>query len=54
MANDYEKYSTDQVFKDPIILYNYENDIKAFYMKLSDDEKIMQAMDVLVPIINKW
>lgn len=39
LASEHEKYLTDQVFKGPIILYNYPKDIKAFYMKLNDDGK---------------
>jgi len=38
----------------PIIVYNYPKGIKAFYMRLNDDEKTVAAMDVLVPkVINK-
>jgi len=39
LASEHEKYLTDQVFKGPIILYNYPKDIKAFYMKLNPDRK---------------
>lgn len=53
MASDHEKYLTDKVFEGPIIVYNYPKDIKAFYMKLNDDEKTVQAMDVLVPRIGE-
>jgi asparaginyl-tRNA synthetase len=44
---------TDKVFAGPIIVYNYPKEIKAFYMKLNDDEKTVQAMDVLVPRIGE-
>lgn len=53
LASDHEKYLTDKVFQGPIIVYNYPKDIKAFYMKLNDDEKTVQAMDVLVPRIGE-
>jgi len=53
LASDHEKYLTDKVFEGPIIVYNYPKDIKAFYMKLNDDEKTVQAMDVLVPRIGE-
>ena len=36
-------------FKKPVIFHDYPKGIKAFYMKLSDDMKIVAAMDVLVP-----
>jgi tRNA synthetases class II (D, K and N) len=33
----------------PVIVYNYPKGIKAFYMRLNDDQKTVAAMDVLVP-----
>ena len=53
LASEHEKYLTDKVFCGPIIVYNYPKDIKAFYMKLNDDGKTVQAMDVLVPRIGE-
>ena len=53
LASEHEKYLTDQVFQGPIILYNYPKDIKAFYMKMNEDGKTVQAMDVLVPRIGE-
>jgi asparaginyl-tRNA synthetase len=53
LASEHEKYLTDKVFKGPIIVYNYPKEIKAFYMKLNDDNKTVQAMDVLVPKIGE-
>ena len=53
LASEHEKYLTDKVVGGPIIVYNYPKDIKAFYMKLNDDEKTVQAMDVLVPKIGE-
>ena len=37
------------MYKKPVIVYNYPKDIKAFYMRLNDDDKTVAAMDVLVP-----
>ena len=53
LASEHEKYLTDVVFKGPIIVYDYPKDIKAFYMRLNDDNKTVQAMDVLVPKIGE-
>ncbi len=39
--------------KRPTIVINYPREIKAFYMKLNDDEKTVRAMDVLVPGIGE-
>jgi asparaginyl-tRNA synthetase len=53
LASEHEKYLTDIVYKGPIIVYNYPKDIKAFYMKMNDDNKTVQAMDILVPKIGE-
>ena len=53
LASEHEKYLTDKVYEGPIIVYNYPKDIKAFYMKMNDDEKTVQAMDILVPKIGE-
>jgi asparaginyl-tRNA synthetase len=37
------------IFEKPVIVYNYPTGIKAFYMRLNDDQKTVAAMDVLVP-----
>lgn len=49
LQTEHERYLTEEVFKAPIIVYNYPKEIKAFYMRLNDDEKTVAAMDVLVP-----
>lgn len=46
---EHERFLTDEHFKSPVIVVNYPKDIKAFYMRLNDDEKTVRAMDVLVP-----
>jgi asparaginyl-tRNA synthetase len=43
------RYLTEEIYKKPVIVYNYPKDIKAFYMRLNDDGKTVAAMDVLVP-----
>jgi len=53
LGSEHERYLTDVVYKQPVILYNYPKDIKAFYMRLNDDGKIVRAMDVLVPKIGE-
>jgi asparaginyl-tRNA synthetase len=53
LASEHEKHLTEKIFGGPIILYNYPKEIKAFYMKLNDDGKTVQAMDVLVPRIGE-
>uniref|UniRef100_A0A7S2TF26 asparagine--tRNA ligase n=1 Tax=Lotharella oceanica TaxID=641309 RepID=A0A7S2TF26_9EUKA len=53
LASEHEKYLTDKIFNGPVILYNYPKDIKAFYMKMNEDNKTVQAMDMLVPGIGE-
>jgi hypothetical protein len=49
LATEHERYLTEAVYKQPVIVYNYPKDIKAFYMKANADGKTVAAMDVLVP-----
>lgn len=49
LATEHERFLTEEIFKQPVIVYNYPKDIKAFYMKLNEDGKTVAAMDVLVP-----
>lgn len=46
---EHERYLTEKKFNGPVILHDYPKTIKPFYMKLSDDDKTVRAMDVLVP-----
>ena len=49
LGSEHERYLAEEVFKGPIIVYDYSKDIKAFYMRLNDDNKTVAAMDILVP-----
>ncbi|CAM0877762.1 unnamed protein product [Alopecurus aequalis] len=53
LGSEHERYLTDVVFKKPVIVYNYPKEIKAFYMRLNDDQKTVAAMDVLVPKVGE-
>lgn len=53
IQTEHERFLSEQVFNKPVIVYNYPKGIKAFYMKLNDDEKTVRAMDVLVPRIGE-
>ncbi len=53
LNSEHEKYLTEVVFKKPIFLRNMPKDIKAFYMKLNDDNKTVQAVDLLTPGIGE-
>lgn len=49
LQSEHERYLTEQCFKKAVIVTNYPKDIKAFYMRMNDDNKTVSAMDVLVP-----
>ncbi|MGP1945788.1 MAG: asparagine--tRNA ligase [Arsenophonus sp. ER-LPS3-MAG3] len=53
LSSEHERYLTEKYFKSPLIIKNYPKDIKAFYMRLNDDNKTVAAMDVLVPNIGE-
>ncbi len=46
---EHERYLAEKVFKKPVIIYNYPETIKPFYMKLNEDGETVRAMDVLLP-----
>ncbi len=49
LQSEHERYLTEQVFEKPVFVTDYPKDIKAFYMRMGDDEKTVAAMDLLVP-----
>ena len=53
LHTEHEKYLTEEVYKKPLFVTDYPKDIKAFYMKLNDDDKTVAAMDLLVPGIGE-
>jgi len=53
LASEHERFLSEEHIKGPVILKNYPKEIKAFYMRMNDDEKTVAAMDVLVPGIGE-
>ncbi|MCB1315831.1 MAG: asparagine--tRNA ligase, partial [Leptospiraceae bacterium] len=53
LQSEHERFLTEKHFKQPLIVTDYPRDIKAFYMRLNDDEKTVRAMDVLVPCVGE-
>lgn len=53
IATEHERFLTEQIFKCPVMVYNYPREIKSFYMKQNDDGKTVKAVDVLVPGIGE-
>jgi len=53
LQSEHERYLAEKLFKKPVIVTNYPKDIKAFYMRLNDDQKTVAAMDILAPNIGE-
>ncbi|HNT70225.1 MAG TPA: asparagine--tRNA ligase, partial [Bacteroidales bacterium] len=53
LQSEHERYLVEKYFNKPVILTDYPKEIKAFYMKLNDDDKTVKAMDVLVPRVGE-
>ncbi len=53
IQTEHERYLAEQHFGCPVCVYNYPKDIKAFYMRMNDDQKTVAAVDVLVPGIGE-
>jgi len=49
LQTEHERYLTETIFKRPVFVTDYPKQIKAFYMRLNNDEKTVAAMDLLVP-----
>lgn len=49
IATEHEKYLTEEYFKKPVFITSWPKDIKAFYMRLNDDNETVEAVDLLVP-----
>ena len=50
---EHERWLVEKKFKKPVIVRDYPKDIKAFYMRMNDDDKTVAAMDVLFPGIGE-
>ena len=53
LQTEHERYLTEEHFKKPVFVTDYPKDIKAFYMRLNDDNKTVAACDCLVPGIGE-
>ena len=53
LQSEHERFLAESHVKGPLVLMNYPKEIKAFYMRLNDDEKTVAAMDVLAPGIGE-
>ncbi len=53
LQSEHERFLCEELFKKPVIVTDYPEKIKAFYMRLNDDSKTVRAMDVLVPKVGE-
>ena len=53
LQTEHERYLTEEHCKKPVVVTDYPKDIKAFYMRLNEDNKTVAAMDILLPGIGE-
>ena len=53
LQSEHERYLVEKHFKKPVIVTGYPAAIKAFYMRMNDDNKTVAAMDILAPGIGE-
>jgi asparaginyl-tRNA synthetase len=53
LQSEHERYLTEEVFRRPVVVTDYPKEIKAFYMRVNEDERTVRAMDVLAPRIGE-
>lgn len=53
LSSEHEKYLVNNYFCAPVFIKNYPKHLKAFYMRLNNDDKTVAAMDLLVPNIGE-
>lgn len=53
LQTEHERFLTEEIYKKPVFVTHYPKEIKAFYMKLDEDEKTVAAVDCLVPGIGE-
>jgi asparaginyl-tRNA synthetase len=53
LQSEHERYLTEKIAKGPVVITDFPKEIKAFYMRLNDDERTVAAMDILVPKVGE-
>ena len=53
LQSEHERFLTEKHFNKPVIVFDYPQSIKPFYMRLNPDNSTVAAMDVLVPAIGE-
>jgi len=53
LQTEHERFLCEEHVGRPLVVMNYPKEIKAFYMRMNDDQKTVAAMDVLAPGIGE-
>jgi asparaginyl-tRNA synthetase len=53
LQSEHERYLVEKKFKKPVIITDYPKEIKAFYMRMNEDNETVRAMDILFPAIGE-
>lgn len=53
LQSEHERYICEKVVKGPVFLIDYPKEIKAFYMRVNEDQKTVAACDLLVPYVGE-
>ncbi|MDL2313920.1 asparagine--tRNA ligase [Desulfovibrio sp. OttesenSCG-928-C14] len=53
LQTEHERFLAEEHFQGPVTVYDYPKSIKAFYMRLNEDDETVAAMDMLVPRIGE-
>ena len=53
LQSEHERYISEKIVNGPVFLTDYPKDIKAFYMRVNDDNKTVAACDLLVPYVGE-
>jgi len=53
LQSEHERFLTEKIFSGPVFVTDYPKQIKAFYMRMNDDDKTVAAMDLLVPRVGE-
>ncbi|MDO4467401.1 MAG: asparagine--tRNA ligase [Bacillota bacterium] len=53
LQSEHERYICEKVVNGPVFLTDYPKEIKAFYMRVNEDNKTVAACDLLVPYVGE-
>ena len=53
LQSEHERYLVEKKYKKPVIITDYPKEIKAFYMRMNEDNQTVRAMDILFPAIGE-